>query len=130
MIDIKTDIDHLDGLAAQYLADGLEETGKDIRGAAADIKNLRDHCITLEQQNAQVLHDNALADASAGRLLLNDLQQLIDARIDLKLEEFNPRDAVPHIESVREILKELINGGDVCVDVDYSNVELELTLSV
>jgi len=130
MIDIKTDIDHLDGLAAQYLADGLEETGKDIRAAAADLKNLRDHCIILEQQNAQVLHDNALADASAGRLLLNDLQQLIDARIDLKLEEFNPRDAVPHIESVREILKELINGGDVCVDVDYSSVELELTLSV
>ena len=124
MIDIKTDIDHLDGLAAQYLADGLEETGKDIRGAAADIKNLRDHCIILEQQNAQVLHDNALADASAGRLLLNDLQQLIDARIDAKL------DAKLDVERVRNVLKELINGGDVCVDVDYSNVELELTLSV
>ena len=127
MIDLKTDIDHLDGLAAQYLSDGLEETGKDIRAAAADLKNLRDHCIILEQQNAQVLHDNALADASAGRLLLNDLQQLIDARIDAKLEEF---EIAPDVERVRDVLKELINGGDVCVDVDYSNVELELTLSV
>ena len=127
MIDLKTDIDHLDGLAAQYLSDGLEETGKDIRAAAADLKNLRDRCIILEQQNAELLHDIALGDASAGRLLLNDLQQLIDSQIDAKLEAF---EVEPDVERVRNVLKELINGGDVCVDVDYSNVELELTLSV
>ena len=49
MIDIKSNIDHLDELAAQYLADDLTETGKDIRAAASDLKNLRDYAVQLER---------------------------------------------------------------------------------
>ena len=125
MIDLKTDLDHLDGLAALYLADGLEETGKDIRAAAADLKNLRDYAIQLERNVSEMSAQVQSFKDSAGHSLLNELERFIDRRISERLEIEPNSD-----EHIRDVLKELINGGDVCVDVDYSNVELEMTLSV
>ena len=129
MIDIKTDIDHLDGLAAQYLADGLEETGKDIRAAAADLKNLRDYAVQLERNVSEMSAQVQSFKDSAGHSLLNELERFMDRRISERF--LNHLENEPNSdEHIRDVLKELINGGDVCVDVDYSNVELELTLSV
>ena len=124
MIDLKTDLDHLDGLAALYLADGLEETGKDIRAAAADLKNLQEYAEKLERNVSQMSAEVQSYKGSFGYDMTAGLCKFIDSRIADKLETQQLSD------HIREVLKDMINGGDVCVDVDYSNVELEMTLSV
>ena len=32
-------------------------------------------------------------------------------------------------DAIREAIKDMVRDGDLCVDVDYSNVELELSIS-
>ena len=90
MIDIKSNIDHLDALAAQYLADDLTETGKDIRAAAADLKNLRDYAIQLERNVSEILA----------------------------------------AKEVRDLVRNMIQDGEIVVTVDHSNIELEFSLEV
>jgi hypothetical protein len=125
MIDIKSNIDHLDELAAQYLADDLTETGKDIRAAAADLKNLRDYAVQLERNiNEMSAEIQTLRDAT-GDDIITLLDRRIDRAISQRLGTENTSD-----ETVREIVKDMIRDGDVYVSLDYSSVELELSLGV
>ena len=87
MIDIKSNIDHLDALAAQYLADDLTETGKDIRAAAADLKNLREYAVQLERNIERMSADIQTLNDSAGNSLVNELERFIDRRITAKLDD-------------------------------------------
>ena len=111
MIDIKSNIDHLDALAAQYLADDLTETGKDIRAAAADLKNLRDYAIQLERNVSEMLAEVQTLNDSDGRSLANELERFI-------------------AEEVRDLVRSMIYDGEIVVTVDHSNSELELSLEV
>jgi predicted ribosome quality control (RQC) complex YloA/Tae2 family protein len=83
MIDIKSNIDHLEERADEALD---TETGKDIRAAAADLKNLRDYAVQLERNiermsaDLQTLKDSAnsaryeqVAECSPGELLLQTM---------------------------------------------------------
>ena len=97
MIDIKSNIDHLDGLAAQFMADdfndnrlALIETGKDIRAAAADLKNLRDYAVQLERNIERMSADIQTLKDSAGISLVNELERFIDRRITSKLDDMKP----------------------------------------
>ena len=111
MIDIKSNIDHLDALAAQYLADDLTETGKDIRAAAADLKNLRDYAIQLERNVSEMLAEVQTLNDSDGKSLANELERFI-------------------AEEVRDLVRNMIQDGEIVVTVDHSNIELELSLEV
>ena len=125
MIDIKSNIDHLDELAAQYLADDLTETGKDIRAAAADLKNLRDYAVQLERNIERMSADIQTLKDSAGISLVNELERFIDRRISAKLDDINPNE-----EDIRQQVRSMIQEGDIVVTVDYSNIDLELSLEV
>ena len=125
MIDIKSNIDHLDELAAQYLADDLTETGKDIRAAAADLKNLRDYAVQLERNIERMSADIQTLKDSAGISLVNELERFIDRRIAAKLDDINPNE-----EDIRQQVRSMIQEGDIVVTVDYSNIDLELSLEV
>ena len=132
MIDIKSNIDHLDGLAAQFMADdfndnrlALIETGKDIRAAAADLKNLRDYAVQLERNIERMSADIQTLKDSAGISLVNELERFIDRRISAKLDDINPNE-----EDIRQQVRSMIQEGDIVVTVDHSSIDLELSLEV
>jgi translation initiation factor 2B subunit (eIF-2B alpha/beta/delta family) len=125
MIDIKSNIDHLDALAAQYLADDLTETGKDIRAAAADLKNLRDYAVQLERNIGRMSADIQTLKDSAGISLVNELERFIDRRIAAKLDDINPNE-----EDIRQQVRSMIQDGEIVVTVDHSSIDLELSLEV
>ena len=132
MIDIKSNIDHLDGLAAQFMADdfndnrlALTETGKDIRAAAADLKNLRDYAVQLERNIERMSADIQTLKDSAGNSLVNELERFIDRRIAAKLDDINPNE-----EDIRQQVRSMIQDGEIVVTVDHSSIELELSLEV
>jgi len=127
MIDIKSNIDHLDALAAQYLADDLTETGKDIRAAAADLKNLREYAVQLERNIERMSADIQTLNDSAGNSLVNELERFIDRRISAKLDTL---DLTQPAEEVRDLVRSMIEEGDIMVTVDYSSIDLELSLGV
>ena len=127
MIDIKSNIDHLDALAAQYLADDLTETGKDIRAAAADLKNLRDYAIQLERNVSEMSAEVQTLNDSAGKSLANELERFIDRRITSKLDTL---DLTQPAEEVRDLVRSMIQDGDIVVTVDHSSIDLELSLEV
>ena len=127
MIDIKSNIDHLDALAAQYLADDLTETGKDIRAAAADLKNLRDYAIQLERNIERMSADIQTLNDSAGISLVNELERFIDRRITSKLDTL---DLTQPAEEVRDLVRSMIQDGEIVVTVDHSSIDLELSLEV
>ena len=125
MIEVKTDIDYLDRLAADSIEAGRDATGADIRAAAVDIKNLKEYADRLERNiNEMSAEINALTDAR-GDDIITLLDRRIDRAISKRLETENTSD-----ETVREIFKDMIRDGDVTVSLDYSNVELELSLEV
>ena len=132
MIDIKSNIDHLDGLAAQFMADdfndnrlALTETGKDIRAAAADLKNLRDYAVQLERNIERMSADIQTLNDSAGNSLVNELERFIDRRIAAKLDDINPNE-----EDIRQQVRSMIQEGDIVVTVEHSSIDLELSLEV
>jgi translation initiation factor 2B subunit (eIF-2B alpha/beta/delta family) len=125
MIDIKSNIDHLDALAAQYLTDDLTETGKDIRAAAADLKNLRDYAVQLERNIDRMSADIQTLKDSAGISLVNELERFIDRRIAAKLDDINPNE-----EDIRQQVRSMIQDGEIVVTVDHSSIDLELSLEV
>ena len=127
MIDIKSNIDHLDELAAQYLADDLTETGKDIRAAAADLKNLRDYASQLERNIERMSADIQTLNDSAGNSLVNELERFIDRRITSKLDSL---DLTQPAEEVRDLVRSMIQDGEIVVTVDHSSIDLELSLEV
>jgi len=127
MIDIKSNIDHLDELAAQYLADDLTETGKDIRAAAADLKNLRDYAAQLERNIERMSADIQTLNDSAGNSLVNELERFIDRRITSKLDSL---DLTQPAEEVRDLVRSMIQDGEIVVTVDHSSIDLELSLEV
>ena len=127
MIDIKSNIDHLDALAAQYLADDLTETGKDIRAAAADLKNLRDYAIQLERNVSEMSAEVQTLNDSAGKSLANELERFIDRRITSKLDTL---DLTQPAEEVRDLVRSMIQEGEIVVTVDHSSIDLELSLEV
>ena len=127
MIDIKSNIDHLDALAAQYLADDLTETGKDIRAAAADLKNLRDYAVQLERNIERMSADIQTLNDSAGNSLVNELERFIDRRITSKLDTL---DLTQPAEEVRDLVRSMIQDGEIVVTVDHSSIDLELSLEV
>ena len=127
MIEIKSNIDHLDELAAQYLADDLTETGKDIRAAAADLKNLRDYAAQLERNIERMSADIQTLNDSAGNSLVNELERFIDRRITSKLDSL---DLTQPAEEVRDLVRSMIQDGEIVVTVDHSSIDLELSLEV
>jgi len=127
MIDIKSNIDHLDALAAQYLADDLTETGKDIRAAAADLKNLREYAVQLERNVSEMSAEVQTLNDSAGKSLANELERFIDRRITSKLDSL---ELTQPAGKGRDLVRSMIQDGEIVVTVDHSSIDLELSLEV
>ena len=54
MITMKSDLDHLEQVAADFHSDGHAQTAVDFRRAVMDIQNLRDYAAQLEKSIHQM----------------------------------------------------------------------------
>tara|TARA_R110002167_G_scaffold33406_1_gene107304 strand:+ start:382 stop:744 length:363 start_codon:yes stop_codon:yes gene_type:complete len=120
MIEINTDISHLNSLAADLLADGINETGTDIKLAADDLKYLVQYGRELEGKIQQLAEVAALNNP-----LIKELELFVNRQIETKVDELSDIR-----EDIREQVRSMINDGEILIKVDYSNVELELSLEI
>ena len=78
MIDLRTDQDFLEQLAADHFDDGRGSTAADIRAAADDIRNLRDYATNLEREIKRASSDIVVAnnDKELAKVNYDDLKLL------------------------------------------------------
>ena len=107
MIELRTDQDFLEQLAADHFDDGRGSTASDIRAAADDIRNLRDYATNLEREIKRASSDMVLANNDKERanvnysdlvakqtqgagflfdLIKSDIERLILKQIELELD--------------------------------------------
>ena len=135
MIDLRTDQDFLEQLAADHFDDGRGSTAADIRAAADDIRNLRDYATNLEREIkrassdivtanndkelAKVNYSDLVAKQTQGadflfnliksdieRLILNEVKSQIELELDYSISCLEDR-----IESLESDVADLNEGG-------------------
>jgi hypothetical protein len=133
MIELKTNVEYLDRLAADHIQDGRDATGSDLKAAALDHKNLQEYAEGLERNiqkmsaeiHAAAEQREALADLLFG-LMHNRIGQYIDRTLaDREDEQDDATD-----DKIRQTVKDMIRDGDISVEVEYSNIELDLSVNV
>ena len=133
MIELKTNVEYLDRLAADHITDGRDATGEDIKAAALDHKNLQEYAERLEL-NIQKMSAEIQAAAEQRQQLADVLFDLMRDRIGQHIDrtladrEDEADDATD--DKIRQTVKDMIRDGDITVEVAYSNVELELSIDV
>lgn len=133
MIELKTNVEYLDQLAADHIQDGRDATGSDLKAAALDHKNLQEYAQRLERNVSEMSAEiqsfinqrEQLADA-----LFDLIQHRIGQHIDRTLADREDDNDDATDDKIRQTVKDMIRDGDISVEVDYSNVELELSINV
>ena len=133
MIELKTNVEYLDQLAADHIQDGRDATGSDLKAAALDHKNLQEYAQRLERNVSEMSAEiqsfinqrEQLAD-----VLFDLMQHRIGHHIDRMLADREDDNDDATDDKIRQTVKDMIRDGDISVEVDYSNVELELSINV
>ena len=120
MIELKTNVEQLDGIAANEISAGRDSNGSDIKAAALDHKNLQEYAERLERNVEEMS-----AEIEKHKLLAVNLHLLIRDHIADQIEENPP--AIDDTQIAR-VVREMINDGEISVSVEYQNLELELSL--
>lgn len=133
MIELQTNVEYLDRLAADHIADGRDATGSDLKAAALDHHNLQTYAEGLER-NIQKMSAEIQAAAEQRQQLQDVLFDLMRDRINAQINavladrEDDNDDATD--DKIRQTVKDMIRDGDISVEVDYSNIELDLSINV
>ena len=133
MIELKTNVEYLDQLAADHIQDGRDATGSDLKAAALDHRNLQQYAERLER-NVSEMSAELQSYKTANDELAANLFDLMRDRIGQHIErtladrEDDTDDATD--DKIRQTVKDMIRDGDITVEIDYQNVELELSLNV
>lgn len=118
MIDLRTDQDFLERLAADHFDDGRGSTAADIRAAADDIRNLRDYATNLERE---------IKRASSDIVTANNEKELAKVNYDdLKLLQTKGADFLFNLiisDIKRLVLKEVKD--QLELELDYTIPSLE-----
>jgi len=129
MIELYTNPDQLINLS-----DNGEATGKDVRMAAHDIKNLRAYAERIErsvnQMSGEIQSIRTQRDEAAAALLAifrPELERMIDAAVEQCRPIDDLRDRVERLEDdndkaddIRREVREMIADGDIIVSIDHS----------
>ena len=133
MIELKTNTDFLDRLAAEEIQAGRDGNGSDIKAAALDHRNLQEYAERLERNVSEMSAEiqsfinqrEQLAD-----VLFDLIQHRIGHHIDRMLADREDATDDATDDKIRQTVKDMIRDGDITVEVDYSNVELEMSINV
>ena len=109
MIDIKSNLDHLESLAADFHSDGHAQTAIDFRTAIMDISNLRDSNAILERNIREMSAEiNDLTNQRKGiaSALLAAVHPDLDRRIDEHVKTaFNKNERLDAFEARLEAVE-------------------------
>ena len=140
MIELKSNLDHLESLASSYFQDDAVQTASDFRGAVMDIRNLRDYAAQLEknvQTMSAEINGLKIHNADASQALLAIIAPAIDRRIKEAMDDMTTED-IPGLEQMvddrieaaacdndrddetRDTVRDMIRDGDVVVSIDVS----------
>ena len=121
MIDLKSNLDHLESLAADFHSDGHAQTATDFRTAIMDISNLRDYAERLERNNNQMsceLNDLTNQRKGIASALLAAVSPDLDRRIDEHVKTaFNKNERLDAFEARLESVEH------VTADLDADNID-------
>ena len=129
MIELQTNPEAIEQV---YIVSDSEH-GDTLTGAAVDHRNLQEYAERLERNVQEMSAEiqsfkdqrEALADLLFG-LMHNRIGQYIDRT--LADREDDNDDATD--DKIRQTVKDMIRDGDIEIEVDNSNVELELSINV
>ena len=122
MIELKTNVEYLDKLAADQIEAGMDATGSDVKAAAVDHKNLQEYAERLERNIEEMS-----AEIQKHKSLAANLHHVMRDHIADQIAETPP--AIDDTQIAR-VVREMIQDGEITVSVDYQNLELELSLDV
>ena len=129
MIDLKSNLDHLESLAADFHSDGHAQTATDFRTAIMDIQNLRDSNAILERNIKEMSAEiNTLKTAPVDLgAVINDA---INGRIKAALTDSRQLDALEaRLEAVEQFKDDLdtdsISGLEGFVDDRIESSEMD-----
>jgi len=109
MIDLKSNLDHLESLAADFHSDGHAQTATDFRTAIMDISNLRDSNAILERNIREMSAEiNDLTNQRKGiaSALLAAVYPDLDRRIDEHVKTaFNKNERLDAFEARLEAVE-------------------------
>ena len=109
MIDLKSNLDHLESLAADFHSDGHAQTATDFRTAIMDISNLRDSNAILERNIREMSAEiNDLTNQRKGiaSALLAAVHPDLDRRIDEHVKTaFNKNERLDAFEARLEAVE-------------------------
>jgi predicted RNA-binding protein Jag len=133
MIELKTNVEYLDQLAADHIQDGRDATGSDLKAAALDHRNLQEYAerleLNIQKMSAEIQAAAEQRDALAD-ILFGLMHDRIGQYIDRTLADREDDNDDATDDKIRQTVKDMIRDGDIEIEVDYSNVELELSINV
>ena len=120
MIELRTNTDFLDRLAAEEIQAGRDGNGTDIKAAALDHRNLQEYAERLES-NIQKMSAEIQTHAEQRQQLADVLFDLLSDRIDQRIarhvvEELEEKTSD---ETIRETVRDMIRDGELVVTIDY-----------
>tara|TARA_Y100000114_G_C11611560_1_gene255362 strand:- start:49 stop:480 length:432 start_codon:yes stop_codon:yes gene_type:complete len=141
MIELKTNVEQLDGIAANEISAGRDSNGSDIKAAALDHKNLQEYAERLEGEIVEMSEEiqkykSLAANLRGGNVEMSEeiqkyksfaanLHHVMRDNIADQIAENPP--AIDDTQIAR-VVREMINDGEISVSVEYQNLELELSL--
>ena len=128
MIELHTNPEAIEKL---YLVSDTKD-GDTLTGAAVDHRNLKEYAERLERNVSEMSAEiqgfinqrEQLAD-----VLFELIQHRIGQHIDRTLADREDATDDATDDKIRETVKDMIRDGDITVEVDYSNIELDLTIN-
>ena len=135
MIELRTNTDFLDRLAAEEIQAGRDGNGTDIKAAALDHRNLQEYAERLErsiQELSAEVQSHKDADAQLATNLFDLMRDQLDRQIARHvIEELEEKtsdiiDRLDRLETdansddIREEVREMIRDGEIVVNIDYS----------
>ena len=121
MIELQTNPEAIEKV---YIVSDTEH-GDTLTGAAVDHRNLQEYAERLER-NIQEMSAEIQAAAEQRDQLADVLFNLMRDRID---SHYYQNDDTSD-DKIRQTVKDMIRDGDISVEVDYSNIELDLSINV
>ena len=128
MIELHTNPEAFEKL---YLVSDTKD-GDTLTGAAVDHRNLQEYAERLERNVQEMSAEiqsfkdqrEALSDLLFG-LMHNRIGQYIERALTERAEETDDAND----DHIRETVKQMIVDGDITIEVDYSNIELDLSIN-
>jgi hypothetical protein len=135
MIELRTNTDFLDRLAAEETQAGRDGNGTDIKAAALDHRNLQEYAERLESNiqnmSGEIQSIRTQRDEAAAALLAifrPELERMIDAAIEQCRPLEDLRERVERLEDdddkandIREEVRDMIRDGELVVELKNAN---------